>query len=247
MKLFNNIFCVFSNLFCILPAFLFYKSNNYFDALFCMLTGIGSTFYHLNNNNAPLVNDWFNEQAIRNVDVIMSDMLVLNIATYIIWGHTTKKLQYRGLILLVLLPFEIYIVTLGNEQRENFLAICCIACFISRFSTCKENKVLFLGIILSIFDLLCYRTFAHKHHHNYNFFHGMHHVFGYLSIVIYKYAVIDKNRIPNRERSNSALMDLDNQIISNDDITTEFNDRSESKFSENQERYNVEMRNMQSN
>ena len=84
MKLFNNIFCVFSNLFCILPAFLFYKSNNYFDALFCMLTGIGSTFYHLNNNNAPLVNDWFNEQAIRNVDVIMSDMLILNIATYII-------------------------------------------------------------------------------------------------------------------------------------------------------------------
>ena len=82
----------------------------------------------------------FHEDSIRNVDVTMSDLLVVNMATYIIWG-TKNGLSQRFITLITVIPFEIYAVSKGNEYREKLLTICCFASLITRISINKKNRI----------------------------------------------------------------------------------------------------------
>ena len=233
----NYIFCIFSNLICILPAYLFYKTNNYYDSLFCIYTGVGSLLYHLNNNSAgnSMVH-WFDEQSIRNVDVIMSDLLVINMTTYIIWG-TRNGLDRRIIAFITALPFEVYAVSLGNKYREKLLVICCVACFIVRLTINKKNFTLLLGMFISLIDILCYRTLAPSRHHNYNVFHGLHHIAAYSSIAVYFFIHNTPSPTIGRERSNSALIeeelhgepDLEMATLTSDNI--QLDDKPKDKIS----------------
>ena len=203
----SYIFCIFSNLICILPAYLFYKTNNYYDSLFCIYTGAGSLLYHLNNNSsANSMVHWFDEQSIRNVDVIMSDLLVINMTTYIIWG-TKNGLNRRIIAFITALPFEVYAVSLGNKYREKLLIICCLSCFIARLTINKKRFTLLFGMFISLIDVLFYRTLAPSRHHNYNIFHGLHHIAAYSSISVYFFIHNTISSTIGRERSNSALME----------------------------------------
>jgi len=200
-------FCIGSNVSALIPTVLFYRAKNYIDGVFCCITATVSVLYHLNNNTPNFI-DCFDEQSIRNVDVLISDMLVINIATYLVWGANTNNASYRYLVMLLYLPLETYSVSAGNVYRERLMGLAISVCLCSKlYRETVLNIYLWSGIMFSTIDVLCYRTLAPNSHTNYNLFHGLHHCTAFISIAFYIYAVQpQKEAVITRERSNSALV-----------------------------------------
>jgi len=226
-----SLFCALSNLVAILPAVLFYRKHNLQDSLFCSITGSVSVLYHLNNNTPNFINI-FDNDAIRNVDVLISDMLVVNISSYLIFGDSHIYATKRFLMFLSYLPFETYSVSAGNVYRERLMVFSIILFLTTKLhfdGICGQiNRYLWSGVVCSLIDILFYRTLAPNSHKYYNVFHGLHHCMAFISIALYIYAVkeISPTTVPNittessitRERSSSSLIleldDIESHVAS---------------------------------
>jgi len=212
-----SLFCALSNLVAILPAVLFYRKHNLHDCLFCTITGTVSVLYHLNNNTPNFINI-FDNNAIRNVDVLISDMLVVNISSYLIFGDSRKYATKRFLMFLTYLPFETYSVSAGNVYRERLMGFSIILFLTTKihFDGSNCNRYLWSGVACSLIDILFYRSLAPSSHKYYNVFHGLHHCMAFLSLSLYIYAVkgasltaepnITTESSITREKSSSSLI-----------------------------------------
>ena len=187
----DNLFNILSNITCIFPIILFIIDKNYYDSILILNTGIFSFLYHLNNNEPNVLSTYiFDDHAIRVVDVCFSEMLVLTIATYVIFY---KNYYIRSVLLNIYFPINIYLVCSDNISRTyilySFITLCVLSKIIILY---KLNKLfskisccLFIGLLLNSVQILLYQYLQRVYPIEYNFYHGFHHIFAFLSIILY--------------------------------------------------------------
>lgn len=172
--------CSFTNLFCIFPVWLSYKRKLQEGFLYG-LTGIISILYHLHHRdkfNKPY-KDFLNYKAIRATDLIMSDLCVY-------WVVTEPSV--RNLVMFSIIPFEIYVVVskypyvrLISELIWVFLNLSYL--FLKKIEINK--KKVFCAVASSCLEMIFYEILTTIYPQYYNWVHGVHHIFGFLSIYFY--------------------------------------------------------------
>jgi len=198
---FNNYFCIFTNMICLIPVLLFYMDNNIYDGTYILCTGITSFLYHLNNNEpAVLDSKIVDTDMIFKIDTIYAETLIINVATYLLFY---KNHNLRAAICSTILPFYLYLSNMDSSIifiiRYSIIFIFGIIALIKyyvRFCIKKDisNKkfiMLNLGILLNGIQILAYEYLQNEY--DYNFFHSLHHICGYLSVAIYFYGPITMN------------------------------------------------------
>lgn len=209
----ENYFCVLSNLFCLIPAYLHIKNSGYYDSIFIFVTGITSIFYHLNNNKYPIIN-FFNSYAIKYADIVLSDLLIIQTATYLAFY---KNYNIRASILFLILPFQIYVCIIDNIYRTIFtftnLALYLPFVFYKFYKYSLFRKfpffLFFIGTLINSIELICYEYL--QKNINYNIFHGFHHFCAFISISIYYYVPIEI-KIYKEPKIQNNRNDTDNNI-----------------------------------
>ena len=185
------LWCSTTNIFCLLPVVLCYKLK-LSEGILYFLTGLISFIYHLHHR------DYFNEpyityldyHAIRCVDLILSDICVY-------WVATDSRI--RLCTLFTILPFEIFIVVSGYPYIRLISEIIWVICNILYIvlKNIKINKTYFyLAVSSSVIEIVFYEILTSKFPIHYNLIHGVHHIFGFLSIYFY----IQKDLIKNHLR-----------------------------------------------
>lgn len=226
---FDNWFCILSNLVCIFPSYLFYIDNNYFDSCFIFIAGLVSFLYHANNgdyhsksNNIISVFDY---DSIRLTDWIIAYLTILNVASYLAFY---KQMNIRSVLLLIKLPIVIYLTLWYFEERMEILYISIgvlalrVIYNLYKLEKFKLKYIIYLlvGISFNIVQIYCF-TIGNKNENIYNFFHGLHHLFGFISIIFYFFVpkfVLLKDPVLVKIASNLGLNNLENQEKSNREL-----------------------------
>ena len=174
------LWCSATNIFCLFPTWLSMKKRLSEGVLY-FLTGLTSFFYHLHHRdsyNKPYTS-YLDYNAIKYTDLILSDLCIY----WVVADHRIKQF-----ILFSILPFEIFIVVsgypyirLGSEIIWVILNI-----FYIFFKKIEINKIYFyLAITSSFIEVIFYEVLTSKYPEYYNWIHGVHHIFGFLSIYFY--------------------------------------------------------------
>jgi hypothetical protein len=102
------VWCVGTNLFCMFPVYLAYKKN-LDEWLLYLTTAIASMFYHLHHHNHYIkpACDFMNYEAIKMVDLVLSDMSVCWITSCMTYKNIQNKMFF------LFLPFNMYVVYHG--------------------------------------------------------------------------------------------------------------------------------------
>ena len=191
-KTFDNLFCILSNFVCLWPTWLFYKDNNKHDALFVFTTGMTSFAYHLNNNKPNLIS-FLNSNSISNADYMISDLCVMNIASYLAFY---KDFNTRYHLLVVEIPLEIYSVSYGSLYRTYFMYSTVVMLFLRfLYTNIRKEKlkisnvfILLTALLINAIEIVCFEWLQNKNDESeYNFFHGIHHFCAFSSVALYYY------------------------------------------------------------
>ena len=198
---FNNYLCIFTNLLCLFPVFLFFMDNNIYDGVYILSTGTISLLYHLNNNEPQVLSDKLvDSDMIYKIDTIYAETLIINIATYLL---LYKNHNIRSSICSIILPFYLYLSNMNSSVifiiRYSIIAIFgliavvkyYIKYFYKKNISTKKFILLNTGICLNAIQILAYEYLQNTY--DYNFYHSIHHICGYISVAIYFYGPITIN------------------------------------------------------
>jgi hypothetical protein len=184
---------ILSNLLCIFPAILFSFDKNFYDALVIFGTGLTSFLYHLNNNQPQILKKLlFDIEGIRIADVIMSDILIFQIATYLAFY---KDFEMRTILLFMLLPFELYLNVSSHNLHMYIIFFLVSVLFIFMLynnlykkQRCRPKYLLFLfgGLSFTTTGLIMYSYLQElDYKKDYNMYHSFHHSCAFISILFY--------------------------------------------------------------
>jgi hypothetical protein len=190
-------FCTLTNLMCVLPT---WYAHRVCDKVLYLGTGLVSILYHLN-----LPKTIIDYHAIRFVDLVLSDICIY-------WTVTIPD-KYKDNVLMITLPIELYITRVGYPYVRLYLVTVWVLVNLVRIVIFKKVNVnrKFLGCTMatSILDLTFYEGLRTV---NYNWFHGLHHIFGFLSIYLYNRTArepVSPAPSPSHRRIVSDLSTLD--------------------------------------
>lgn len=184
---------IMSNLLCIFPTALFGFDRNFYDALVILGTGLTSFLYHLNNNQPEVLKKLlFDVEGIRMADVIMSDILIFQIATYLAFY---KDYEMRTILLFMLLPFELYLNVSSHNLHMYIIFFLVGVLFLFTLynnlykkQRCKLKYLLFLfgGLSFTTTGLVMYSYLQELNYkRDYNMYHSFHHSCAFISILFY--------------------------------------------------------------
>lgn len=177
------VWCVGTNLFCLFPVYLAYKKN-LDEWLLYLTTAIASMFYHLHHHNHYLkpACDFMNYEAIKMVDLVLSDMSVYWITSCMTYKNIQNKMFF------LFLPFNMYVVYLDlYHWRWILTGFWITTSLLYVFINIKNYNKKFLawGMSCSILELMFYEFLSSRYPWYYNWIHGTHHIFGFLGIYFY--------------------------------------------------------------
>lgn len=174
------LWCSLTNMFCLFPTWFAYKQK-LCEGILYFLTGITSLIYHLHHKdkyNKPYLK-YLDYNAIRYTDLILSDSCIY-------WVVTDKKI--KQLVFFTILPFEIFVVVSSYPYirliSEIIWVICNILYIFFKKIEINKNKF-YLAISSSFIEVIFYEVLTSKYPEYYNWIHGVHHIFGFLSIYFY--------------------------------------------------------------
>jgi hypothetical protein len=214
--LFFSVFSIFTNLICIIPSIIFLTDKNIYDALLILETGIASFLHHLNNNVPTILNEKIfpEREPILYVDLLCTYILIINIASYLAFY---KNYYYRIIILLTVIPFQIYFLTQNNEIQKYIsfgsIGLISIKIIINTFeyNLWTKKGIFFLtgGIILNILQIIFYEYLQVKYVYYGHLYHGFHHFCAFTSIIIYHYlpTYYDNKSFIINSRQNSNIIE----------------------------------------
>jgi len=226
---FDNWFCILSNLVCLIPSYLFFIDNNYFDCTFTFIAGLVSFLYHANNGDyhtkSNNIISIFDYDAIRLTDWIIAYLTVLNIASYLAFY---KKMNIRSVLLIIKLPIVIYLTLWYFEERMEvlYISIGVLALrILYNLYNLEQFKFkylcyLLIGLIFNIIEIFCFML-GNKNETNYDFYHGLHHLFGFISIIFYFFVpkfILLKDPVLVKIASNLGLNNMDKDDVKDSEI-----------------------------
>jgi len=171
------IWCVGTNLMCLLPAVKAFR-NGMDEWILYGTTGLASILYHLHREPEQALT-LLHYDAIRLVDLVLSDMCICWITSYMMFCNVEKRFFF------LFLPFEMYYVYASVRYARwivTFFWVTLALCCIFRNPQHYEKRFLGAGLICSALELLFYEYLSPMY---YNWFHGFHHIFGFLGIYLY--------------------------------------------------------------
>ena len=177
------LWCAGTNAFCMFPTVFAYRKN-LDEWLLYLSTGLASVFYHLHHFNKylPPACNFMLYRPIRAIDLVLSDMSACWITSAMTGtGHQLK-------VFLLFLPFDMYAVLAESHGGRWTLTGFWIACsFLYVFCniTKYDKKYLAIGLVCSSLELAVYEFLSSMYPWYYNWIHGTHHIFGFLSIYFY--------------------------------------------------------------
>ena len=179
----DAIWCTVTNLFCLLPTIAAYR-RKLPEWILYLNTGIASIFYHLHHYNDYLhpVCTFLDYEAIKMVDLVMSDMTICYITSYML----DKNLQSR--IFFTFLPFEMYAVYVQSTMIRWIFTGMWISASVFYVIAHRQNyniKWFRVGLISSTLEILFYEFLTGKFPWYYNWIHAVHHIFGFLGVYFY--------------------------------------------------------------
>lgn len=171
----DAIWCVSTNVVCIVPSYYMYK-NNLIEWVLYLMTGVVSILYHVHRGATPMC-AFLDYEAIKTVDLVMSDMCMCWITGYV-----------KNANLFLFLSIDMYIVYVRNELfRWILYSIWVSPAFMYIFYNHRKYNMrnFMCGVMCSVGDLTFYKFLADKYPLYYNWLHGVHHIFGFMSIYFY--------------------------------------------------------------
>jgi len=161
-------YIVGTNFFFLAPAWALYKMELWGDLILTVSTGLASFIYH---------GEWIitNPTAIRNVDVILADLLVTHIVHYLV------NFDFRWTLTIAALPVVIYTAEVDVLYRLVGMigygvgTLLWVATHHNRY----RIKWCLTGLFLIIGELLCF-VFGNSTS-NYTWLHGTHHILAFTS------------------------------------------------------------------
>jgi hypothetical protein len=167
-------YCIGTNLVSLVPTVEYYRKKEYSDAVITYFTGISSFLFH-----GQRLEGWdLDFTGIRNVDLIMANLLIVHVINYLLWY------KRRFEISACILPFIIYLAEFSILVRficTSVYGVFCVGMVIKD----KEHYNLpyfFGGIGFIGVDVLC---FAFGNEMYYNWLHGTHHVCAFISQLLF--------------------------------------------------------------
>lgn len=224
-RLIFSVFSIFTNLICIIPSIIFLTDKNIFDSLLILETGLASFLHHLNNNVPTILDEKIfpEREPILYVDLFCTYILIINIASYLAFY---KNYYYRFIILLTVIPFEIYFLT-ENSLIQKYISFGWIGLLsikilmnIFQYNLWTNKGIFFLtgGIILNILQIIFYEYLQLKYVYYGHLYHGFHHFCAFTSIIFYHYVpkYYDNNtlNITSKQFTNNVINSIEN--INND-------------------------------
>ena len=171
------IWCVATNLFCLFPATKAFR-NGLDEWILYGTTGLASILYHLHRKPEQALTI-LNYDAIRYVDLVLSDMCICWITSHIMFSNVEKKFFF------LFLPFEMYYVHASVKYARwigTFIWVSMALCFIAMNINKYNKRFLASALTCSATELIFYEILSPM---NYNWYHGFHHVFGFLGIYLF--------------------------------------------------------------
>lgn len=177
------IWCVGTNLTCLLPVTKAFR-NGLDEWVLYGTTGLSSILYHLHREPERVLT-LLDYNASRYVDVVLSDMCICWITSHIMFKNIEKKFFF------LFLPFEMYYVYASVRYARWIVTIfwvsLAILCIMRNFEK-YDKRFLAAGVSCSTLELVFYEYLSPMY---YNWFHGFHHVFGFLGIYLYMHVKKD--------------------------------------------------------
>ena len=189
------LWCSTTNCVCLIPTWLAFK-RNLSEGILYFLTGLTSFVYHLHHKdeyNDPYIT-YLDYYAIRYTDLILSDLCIY----WVVTDHRIKQF-----VLFSILPFEIFIVVTGYPYIRLISEILWVMLniFYILFKKIEINKNKFyLALTSSFIEVIFYEVLTAKYPNYYNWIHGVHHIFGYLSIYFYMQKDLISEEISKKHR-----------------------------------------------
>ena len=211
---FDNYLCIFTNLLAIFPSILFFLDKNFYDGFFTLLTGTISFIYHINNNSPSVLNNNIvDNNTIAVIDTIYSETLIINITTYVL---LYKKHNIRAAISSLFFAIFLYIDILHSNYKGYirysiigfFGLIIALKHIYGTF--CKKTYsyrsfcILCFGAFLNLLELISFEELQNRF--TYNFFHSLHHIFAFISIIFYFYVPLPNTAIYYTNKSRIKVL-----------------------------------------
>jgi hypothetical protein len=172
--------CALTNVFCLFPTVYAYRKGLH-EWILYLSTGVVSVIYHLHHRDAlnqPYIT-LLNYHAIRYTDLILSDLCVY-------WVVTDQSI--KQMVLFTVLPFEIFVVVSRYPyiRLTSEIIWILVNIFYIFYKEIKVNrKKLYLALGTSFVEVIFYEVLTLLFPAYYNFVHGFHHIFGFLSMYFY--------------------------------------------------------------
>lgn len=195
------VWCVGTNLFCLFPVYKAYK-NKLDEWILYLMTAIASILYHLHhyNNYIEPAYNFINYEAIKMVDLVLSDMSICWITSCMTYTHIQKKMFF------FFLPINMYVVYLNLHIWRWFLTGLWVSTsLLYVFWHIKNYNKRFLawGVTCSVVELMFYEFLSSRYPWYYNWIHGTHHIFGFLGIYFY-IRINEVKCLPTHKRGTSC-------------------------------------------
>ena len=218
-------FNVLTNLFIIYPTVLGFQYQKPIEGMIWFMTGLSSFTYHLTDTEIIEVPDSI-YTSFRHVDYLFSDLTVMSILFLLFIPHTKlRQISYIGtipfFIILIELKYPIYIhwipilvsFAIASAFYEVNLKMNCYEKY-----ECLKKSVLYIGLFMSMFQFIFYYYLPLVSPSLYDFYHGIHHMLGFLSIVVYFKTIQFRKRqftqtAEKDEETPSSVIDISNSSL----------------------------------
>ena len=179
-----QLWSITTNLVGVLPIFQFFKRKYFVDGIYVSLTMLSSILYHTVMDKPKLLEDDILEpSAITNVDHMMADMLILMMPWWVLYRD---KYHQRFGIYIFMVPFQTYAMYFGPSARFYLYLAYSIPPMTMIIYRHWKDRWLYSGLMLNILEIISYFVLAEKKDALHHFYHGMHHVFAFLSLLCYQ-------------------------------------------------------------
>ena len=173
-----------TNLVGLFPAINFIKKKYIVDGIYVFFTVLSSVLYHTVMDEPVLLNnDIIEPSAITNVDHMMADMLILMMPWWVLYRDDYHK---RFSIYIFMVPFQTYVMWFGSSARLYLYCAYCIPPMSMILYKHWRKRWLYAGLVLNTCEIISYFVLAEKKDDLHHFYHGLHHIFAFCSLLCYQ-------------------------------------------------------------
>lgn len=211
---------VLTNVVCILPFYYGIQMSRPVEATIWLCTGITSSVYHLFETGIlEASEDSGLFMGLRTGDYLMSHLSIAAVLYLLAIPHT----NLRHSLLFALCPSLLIMIESEFPMYKQHIPI--IVYFLIGYSgyfmvlrdRCIEKyesirwSYIYFGFLCNIIQWTFYRILSQKYSDYYNFFHGMHHIMAFISILFYINSINFK-RFPRIESSADIWVSQEHEI-----------------------------------